>query len=233
MLISIFYSQGGQKENFMSLEVQVVTTLLGSLAASGLFEKAIQVFRERLREKGVEKLPETTVPVDAPKQLEVLFEGVENRRGPAAVRDLTLDAILAAHEAATELRAERMRQARVTFNAAISLAVLGVLIIFGGIALLLLRDAITAGALTASVGAVVEVVSAILFRLNHETNNRLDELGRDLSAIEAARIAMTLIEQISDLAKRDDAIRELVKDLRASREALPLSPKKDKGVKAA
>jgi hypothetical protein len=112
-------------------------------------------------------------------------------------------------------------QARITFNAAITLAVVGVLIIFSGVALLLLRDSITAGALSAVVGAATEVISAVLFRLNHETNNRLDEIGRDLSAIEAARIAMSLIEQIADPAKRDDAIMELAKDLRARRKESP------------
>jgi hypothetical protein len=86
-----------------------------------------------------------------------------------------------------------------------------------GVALLLFRDAVAPGALTSGIGAATEVISAILFRLNHETNNRLDEVGKDLSAIEAAQIAMTLIDKIEDPAKRDDAIQEAARDLRARR----------------
>ena len=81
--------------------------------------------------------------------------------------------------------------------------------------LLLLRDAVTAGALTAAIGAVTEIISAVLLKLNHGANNRLDEIGKDLSSIEAAQIAMALIEKIEDPSKRDDAIREAAKDLRA------------------
>lgn len=54
---------------------------------------------------------------------------------------------------------------------------------------------------------------------HHDTNNRLDEIGRNLTAIEADRIAMTLIDQISDPQKRDDAIQELAKDLRTRKVA--------------
>jgi hypothetical protein len=128
---------------------------------------------------------------------------------------LTLEAIQAAHDSANNIRSERMRQAKFTFNAALSLAVLGVLIIFAGVILLFFKESLTVGSITAGIGAITEVISAILFRLNHETNNRLDEIGRDLSAIEAARIAMTLIEEITDQGKKDDAIKELARDLRA------------------
>ena len=93
--------------------------------------------------------------------------------------------------------------------------VIGVLIIFVGVGLLLFRDTVNAGALTAAIGGVTEVISALLFKLNHETNNRLDEIGKDLSSIEAAQIAMTLIDKIEDPSKRDDAIREAARNLRA------------------
>ena len=198
----------------MSLEIQLVSTLLGSLASSGIVDKVVAVLRERSREKGESKALESGPIVNAPQELDVLLKRGETTTNIAGSRGITLDAIAAAHDAAIDLRAERMRQARFTFNAALSLAVLGVLIIFSGVALLLFRDAVAPGALTASIGAVTEIVSAVLFKLNHETNGRLDDIGRDLSAIEAARIAMTLIEKIADPTKRDDAIKELAKDLR-------------------
>lgn len=208
----------------MSVEIALISALMSSLTASGVVDKVSEILRQRLQEKGVERVPDPSAE-KAPKTIEAALLNAEPRLGVSGVRDLTLEAIQAAHDAATNVRNERMRQARITFNAALALAVLGVLIIFAGVALLLLRNAVTAGALTAGVGAITEVISAVLFRLNHETNNRLDEIGRDLSAIEAARIAMSLIAQIADPAKRDDAIMELAKDLR-SRRPEPLGRRK-------
>jgi hypothetical protein len=56
-----------------------------------------------------------------------------------------------------------------------------------------------------------------MFRLNHETNNRLDEINKDVNAIEATQIATELIYRISDSSIRDDAIRELAKSLRTNK----------------
>jgi hypothetical protein len=124
--------------------------------------------------------------------------------------DITNEALSEAHKVTGTLRSERLRQARSAFNAALVLAVLGVLIIFGGISLVLFKDATVGGAITAAVGAVVEVVSALLFKFSNDAQNRLDDMGRHLNAIEAAQVAVKLIGKIEDPAKRDDAIRETV-----------------------
>lgn len=199
----------------MSVEITLISALASSLAASGVAEKIYDVIKSRLKEKGLEKAAVAVSSPDTQNELESILLEEEKQLGSIETRDLTLDVIQTAHDAANNIRNERMRQAKFTFNAALSLAVLGVLIIFAGVALLLFRELIAAASITAGVGAITEVVSAILFRLNHETNNRLDEIGRDLSAIEAARIAMTLIDKITDQSKKDDAIRELAKDLRS------------------
>jgi hypothetical protein len=135
--------------------------------------------------------------------------------------NITKDLLGAAHDTTKHLRDERMRQARLTFNAAIILVVVGVLIIFVGVALILIRQTTTSGTLTAGLGAIVEVVSAILFRLHNETNNRLDELGKSLGVIESAQIAMALIDRIEDPSKRDDAIREAARELRGHGQSTP------------
>ena len=198
----------------MSLEIQLVSTLIGSLASAGIVEKVIETLREKSRKGGAPTTVDAGTTSDAPAELDALLKQGAISDNLATTRKLTFDAISAAHDAAIGLRSERLRQARFTFNAALSLAVLGVIIIFSGVALLLFRESVAPGALTASIGAVTEIVSAVLFKLNHETNNRLDTIGRDLSSIEAARIAMTLIEKIVDPSKRDDAIRELAEGLR-------------------
>jgi hypothetical protein len=217
----------------MSIELQVISALAASVASSGVAEKIYDLIKNRLKESGIDKgVKVASSPIQAGRdidrksdkdllftqqELEYILQKQEQQLTPTKTRNLTLEAIQTAHDAANGIRTERMRQAKFTFNAALSLAIIGVLIIFAGVSLLLFRDAVAAGSITAGIGAVTEVVSAILFRLNHETNNRLDEIGRDLSAIEAARIAMTLIDNITDPSKKDDAIRELAKDLRSRR----------------
>ena len=139
----------------------------------------------------------------------------EKRHGADEDHALTIEALAAAHNTGNGIRAERIRQAKITFNAALSLAVIGVVIIFGGVGLLWFRGTVNSGGIAAAIGAVTEVISALLFKLNHEANSRLDEIGKDLSSIEAGQIAMTLIDKIEDPAKRDDAIREAARGLRA------------------
>jgi hypothetical protein len=70
------------------------------------------------------------------------------------------DAISSARVAETKIRDERMRQAKITFDAALSLAIVGVLIVFSGVVVLLLRQDVGAGAITIGVGVVTEGVSA-------------------------------------------------------------------------
>lgn len=196
------------------MSIEVVTALLSSVAPA-IAAKLWEAMRERLRERGVQEIPGDVGTIESLRQAQAVLSEHGERLAPDEAYTLTLEALAAAHSTANGLRAERLRQAKATFNAALALAVIGVLIIFVGVGLLLFRDAVTAGALTAGIGAVTEVISAVLFKFNHETNNRLDEIGKDLSSIQAAQIAMTLITKIEDPSKRDDAIREAAKDLRA------------------
>lgn len=69
------------------------------------------------------------------------------------------------------------------------------------------------GGITAVIGAISEIISALVFKFNHDTNNRLDEIQKDLSTIEKARVALTLSEHITDSIKRDEAITEVIKEL--------------------
>jgi hypothetical protein len=99
--------------------------------------------------------------------------------------------------------------------------VLGVLLIFGGVALLLFRDAISAAALTAGVGAVTEVLSAVLFKFNADTNNRLDMIGRDLGSLNTARVALDATSKIEDPATRDATVRDVLRNLQHVGDAYP------------
>jgi len=193
----------------------ILSAVLSSSAVPAVMGGVLKVLRSGLPKEAAARLPERAVAGEALERAQAILAETAARVPPDQAHSLTLEALAAAHNDAQGVRTERMRQARLTFNAAITLAIIGVLIIFSGVGLLLLRDVVAAGSLTAGVGAVTEVVSAVLFRLNHEANKSLDQVGKDLSAIEAAQIAMTLIEKIKDPKTRDEAIREAAKDLRA------------------
>jgi hypothetical protein len=190
------------------MSIEIATAMLAT-ATPAVTKAAWEALREGLKARGVQQVPEQATPETIEQiqdKAKALPQGEE--------RNLTLEAIASAYGTANGVRTERLRQAQLTFNAALGLAVVGVLIIFVGVGLLLFREAVAAGTLTAGIGAVTEVISALLFRLNHETNNRLDEIGKNLSAIQGAQIAMTLIDKIEDPAQRDEAIREAARNLR-------------------
>jgi hypothetical protein len=202
----------------------VLAAMYQSLVNSGVTETIGDAIKEQLKEKGVpteeaakaKEIVETTSP-ESIMSGDVTVADV----GPAEDRGygLGFEVIDAGQAEATRIRNERMRQARMTFNAALALAVLGVLLIFGGVALLLFRDAVSAAALTASVGAVTEVFSAVLFKFNSDTNNRLDAIGRDLSYLNAARVGLAATRMIEDSATRDEAVRDVLRNLQRAGDA--------------
>jgi hypothetical protein len=202
----------------------VLAAMYQSLVNSGVTETIGDAIKEQLKEKGVpteeaakaKEIVETTSP-ESIMSGDVTVADV----GPAEDRgyDVGFKALDAGQAEATRIRNERMRQAKMTFNAALALAVLGVLLIFGGVALLLFRDAVSAAALTASVGAVTEVFSAVLFKFNSDTNNRLDAIGRDLSYLNAARVGLAATRMIEDSATRDEAVRDVLRNLQRAGDA--------------
>ena len=167
------------------MSIEIATSLLAATAASGVTQQIWNVLKDKLHEKGVKELPEEVISPQQRQQAEKALENEAPRFEKEEARIITIEALSKANLSANSIRRERIRQAKITFNAAIILAVVGVLIIFAGVALVLFKDTEAAGAVTAGVGAVTEVISALLFKLNHDTNNRLDEVGKDLSAIEA------------------------------------------------
>ncbi len=102
-----------------------------------------------------------------------------------------------------------MRQAKAAFNIALTLMIVGVLVIFAGVALLYFKEGIEQGLITVVVGAVSEILSVIVLGFNRETNNRLDDLRKDMSVIETARVGLSFAKQIENQEKRDNAISEL------------------------
>ena len=109
-----------------------------------------------------------------------------------------------------QIQREQVRQARITFNAALAVGVTGTLILLAGVASFLYHGSEasdTGRGITVAAGIVMDFLSFFTIKFHRETNNRLDEIRRDESAIR-------LIGQMQDPVKRDEAIAELAKALR-------------------
>jgi hypothetical protein len=113
-----------------------------------------------------------------------------------------------AHPIGDPIKNEQMRQAGITFNAAMSIGVIGTVVLLAGILSLLFSTLQTdKGGLTLGAGIVMDVLSFFMIKFHRETNNRLDEIRRDENA-------MKLVGQITDPAARNQAIAELVRAFR-------------------
>jgi hypothetical protein len=79
-------------------------------------------------------------------------------------------------------RRERLRQASWSFNAALALVIIGTLIVLVG-TVLLYRNQTTQGIVTAGAGAVSNIISVLVFRLNRDANDRLDRIAEALGEV--------------------------------------------------
>lgn len=124
---------------------------------------------------------------------------IENSRSESkdSLRDTAIHAIDAAYKFLNARRSERLRQARITFNAAMTLVLLGTIILLGGVVLLFLQRT-TTGILSAAVGAVSNISSALLFRLNRDANDRLDKVEVGIETLEAASRKLALLSPSPD-----------------------------------
>lgn len=190
----------------MSLEIAIVTSLLGSaLGSSSIAEKLVQLINQKFDKKSSERV---IISQTGSNNIEQQGNLTKEQKAEIAT-DATLEALNETYQSTSDIVAERMRQAKLSFNAALSLMIIGVLIIFVGVGLLWAKDNFESGLITIAVGAVSEVFSLLVFKLNKETNNRLDELRQDLSVIEVARVGLSIARQIENPDKRDHAISEL------------------------
>jgi hypothetical protein len=191
----------------MSIEISLITALLASVFGSRTTAEAlIAIYNKIFDIKTTDTSGAGEMAVADRKRLYLTAEKESEIATDAALEalDLTYDSTLA-------IRDERMRQARLAFNAALSLMIIGVVIIFIGVALLWIKPELNQGAITVAVGAITEVISVVVFAFNRDANNRLEEVRKELSAIETARVGLSMAKQISDLGKRDDAIADLTK----------------------
>ena len=189
----------------MSIEITLLTSVLASaLGSSAIAEALVKLFQEKLDKKTTDDSVLEEAAVSDRKKLYLTEDKAAKIANEAAI-----EALDETYRSTAGIVSERMRQAKTAFNVAIALMVIGVLIIFLGVALLYLKESVESGLITVGVGAVSEILSVIVFGFNKETNNRLDELRKDMSVIEMARVGLTIAKEIEDQEKRDHAISEL------------------------
>jgi uncharacterized membrane protein len=190
----------------VSIEISVISSLLAAAIGSSFFKEAIEtIFKEKVKEKSISSanIIERNLVAESPPQY------LTREKEAEIAADAALEVLNSTYQSIAEIRNERMRQAKLAFNVAVTLMIIGVLIIFLGILLLWLKENISSGLITIASGAVSEVLSVIVFSFNKETNNRLDEIRKELSVIETARVGLSIAKQIENLEKRDHAISEL------------------------
>jgi len=189
----------------VSIEVTLITSLLASvLGSTALAESLVKLFKEKFDNKTTKEADGSELQVSDRQKLYLTGDQESEIATEAAI-----EALDETYQSTSGILSERMRQAKVAFNVAISLMIIGVLIVFTGIGLLWVKDSFESGLITVAVGAISEIISILVFKFNSETNNRLDVLRKDLSIIETARVGLSIAKQIENQEKRDHAISEL------------------------
>lgn len=189
----------------MSIEVTLITSLLASsFGSTAIAESLVQLFKEKFDKKTTDDSTTASSSVSDTKKLYLTGD-----QESEFATDAAIEALDETYQSISGIIFERVRQARLAFNTALSLMIIGVLIVFSGIALLWIKDSFEAGLTTVAVGAVSEIISLLVFKFNKEANNRLDDLRKDLSAMETARVGLSIAKQIENQDKRDHAISEL------------------------
>ncbi|WP_018417410.1 TRADD-N-associated membrane domain-containing protein [Teredinibacter turnerae] len=189
----------------MSIEVTLITSLLASvLGSTALAESLVKLFKEKFDNKTTKNTASDELQVSDRQKLYLTGDQESEIATEAAI-----EALDETYHSTAGIVSERMRQAKLAFNVAISLMVVGVVIVFAGIGLLWVKESFESGLITVAVGAVSEIISLLVFKFNSETNNRLDVLRKDLSIIETARVGLSIAKQIENQEKRDHAISQL------------------------
>jgi len=211
-------SAGGTALGVMTLLISTLERLSSGDLQVALWEPAQRIIDSRvhMRSASGQVSPDPSASqsaeIEPGVRLAALLTSVNGELTQGDERAISKQIVTSAEEIAENIRTERIRQARASFNAALSLAILGLLLVFGGVALVL-SDVVTAGILASIASAVTESVALLLFRLNKQANDRLDKVNGDLARLSRFRLTMDLVDSISDSRSRDRAVTQALRSL--------------------
>lgn len=123
----------------------------------------------------------------------------------------------------SEIHTEQMRQAKLSFNCALPLGVIGILVAIWAAISWPQGQAKGAGF---SISAIMEVLTFILLKFHSEMNRRLDEAQKEIRAQRCEDRRFLKALKIADPVKRDDVIARLLTE---SLEPRKPSPSRRKG----
>lgn len=105
---------------------------------------------------------------------------------------------------------EQMRQARLSFNCALPLGAIGILVAFWGAASWPMGWGKGAAGIDVGIGGIMEVLTFVLLRFHSEMNRRLDEAQKEVRAQRREDRLFLKLLKIEDPVKRDEAITRFV-----------------------
>jgi hypothetical protein len=85
---------------------------------------------------------------------------------------------------------------------ALGLSIIGILIIILGVVLVYLQT-IKTGILSSVVGALTEVIAVLLYKLNKDANDRLDDVRRDYEYANRLILAAEFVDNLPENVKKD------------------------------
>lgn len=145
--------------------------------------------------------------------LSIALQKIEESVGIEEASDRAEEFISGVRRTTAAQRDERRLQAKLTFFAALAFSIVGAIVIIVGVVLMFAGDTIVGGAITTASGVISGVISGILFKLNTDTNDRLDAVMTDTQKLEKAQFALEMAGKIENPKERDAAIREAMKKL--------------------
>jgi len=146
------------------------------------------------------------------ENLKVYPELSEQEDTNEAIKDEVYTIITESYNSLSIFRIERERQARFAFNAALALIIVGIIIVFFGVFLLFAKK-ITEGSVTASIGAISNIIGGTILSFYRNTNDRMDKLNSDLFILNTAKVQYAIILRINDTSKRDVEMAKLVNSI--------------------
>lgn len=109
-------------------------------------------------------------------------------------------------------RQERLKQARLTFYLSIYSLIFGVIVVLIGIVLLFTIN-VSVGTVTSAIGLMSNFISLLIFKLNKESNDRLDLLSDKLAIFDKTALTLQVLKQFTDTKVKDKALKIIIADL--------------------
>ncbi len=175
----------------------VASTLLTSIATEVLDSSIRRIIDNRDYEVSTDLVLEPSDSYPVSKEIDVLDERESIGVFESSISNIEL------------IREEILRQAKLAYNCALLAVFLGIILISAGIVFIYLNK-LEITIVSSIVGILSEFISAILFNFSNKANDKLENVQKDLSKFENAKVGLELINNIEDQSTKDAALSKLI-----------------------